>query len=790
MGIELRDAIDGLSIDQPGSLLWTHTFKDLPAGYHVRVLKLPAGSYRWRQIRVGDFRIDVSHRHQWIALSVEAGKINYSGDLVYDEHHWQSVYVNRANRTSRILETLDADYPALVEALPFAYHGVSVDPYADFYRAEVPSRPAVTAASPDAAGTPQLHDDTGLLEPVQYSQMRMNPDGTLVAVKVRDLERPGRFDLWVIETASGRAVEVMAASTDYGQHIGSFEWGGLSTLLVTMHPGWTDRLTHIVRLNRENGELTPSFSRFFIRRAGSVIDPLPRDDRHILYARHAHGQLGNVFRLDISDPERIDSQFRSRYRIVKDLDPMLAWLADADGQVRLAMGPGEVPDQWVLRFRETVETPWRAVWTGGIDNVVEPVAFGETPGTVIVLSAAGRDKRAVVELDTATGELGRIIYEDPDVDVSGVITDPGGRGILGIRYYRGGELDVHYLQHQGHVFQESLEKTFPGHSIMLVDITPDRRKALAYVSGPAEPGAYFLFDSEAWSARLITTVSPWLDEVTFRPTELLQVDRPDGLRVEGYLTLPDIEGTAPLVVMPHGGPIGVRDLRVFDPAVQFLARRGYAVLQVNYRGSSGFGKAFEEAGLREWGRAIEDDIEAVMDAVFEQYPVDPDRACIYGSSYGGYSALMSVIRSPHRFRCAASYAGVTDLLLLYDRQLGPQGRANLVEVLGDPGDDRTRLVATSPVYQYDRIERPVFIAHGRLDARVDIEHFFRLEALLSGNGRPVETLVLEGEGHGIADAGNRASYFAKLDAFLGKHLAGEGAANAEAPSRAQGAGDP
>jgi dipeptidyl aminopeptidase/acylaminoacyl peptidase len=202
----------------------------------------------------------------------------------------------------------------------------------------------------------------------------------------------------------------------------------------------------------------------------------------------------------------------------------------------------------------------------------------------------------------------------------------------------------------------------------------------------------------------------------------------------------------PLVVMPHGGPLGMSDTREFDPVVQSLTTGGYAVLQVNYRGSGG---RFE-AGQRAWGREIEDDLEAALDRVVAMKSVDPDRICIFGGSYGGYSALISITRCPQRYRCAIAAAPPTDLLLMFqssDFASTEEGRREFAEIVGDPDRDRAHLIEISPAYRAQDMDVPILLIHGDRDTRVDIEHSYRMKAMLEANGRSPEWMVLEGATH-------------------------------------------
>jgi dipeptidyl aminopeptidase/acylaminoacyl peptidase len=260
------------------------------------------------------------------------------------------------------------------------------------------------------------------------------------------------------------------------------------------------------------------------------------------------------------------------------------------------------------------------------------------------------------------------------------------------------------------------------------------------------------------------------------PSLVLRAKARDGFEVESYLTLPATGGHRhPLVVMPHGGPQGVRDTRSFDPEVQLLAHYGYAVLRVNFRGSSGFGKAFREGGLHNWGRGIEDDILAALDGALAAQPLDTARVALRGTSYGGYSALMGLVRSPDRFRCGVAIAAVTDLPLLFVAGDGGQrvdDRKALGTLLGDPLRKLAELEDMSPAYRTRDLRQPILIVHERGDARVPIEHAMRLGLMLAADGRAPSFLPVDEVSHGHFSARGRlvveAAGFALLNRCLVK----------------------
>jgi dipeptidyl aminopeptidase/acylaminoacyl peptidase len=355
---------------------------------------------------------------------------------------------------------------------------------------------------------------------------------------------------------------------------------------------------------------------------------------------------------------------------------------------------------------------------------------------------------------------------------------------VGVVYEQDGLPEFHYFDTFYDRYQRSLEHALPGVVTSIMDVDRTERHLVVMSHSPSDPGTYYLLDTQTNTAVRIGHRMPWLDPQKLAEVRSLHVDRTDGAEVEAFVALPRAGGgRPPVVVLPHGGPIGVRDTRRYDPLVQFLAAGGLAVLQVNYRGSGGHGKSFLDAGKRQWGRGIEDDLEAALDAVIERGWVDPDRICVAGGSYGGYSALMSVIRRPDRYRCAASVNGPTDLLFAYETFFDrwEEGREYFEEFIGDPEDEED-LLSISPAYQAAAIRVPIFLVHGTEDRRVDVDHFYRMKAVLEALHRPHEVQLIQGAGHALSGS-EWIELATRLRVFLLQNLGQRsGAAPAGSPS--------
>ncbi len=382
---------------------------------------------------------------------------------------------------------------------------------------------------------------------------------------------------------------------------------------------------------------------------------------------------------------------------------------------------------------------------------------------------------ALVEL-SSDGELGREIFAHPDADMIGVVGDYTRSEVIGAIYEREGLPSFHYFDSFAARYQRSLEQAFPGRAVSITGASRDQRILVVRTEGPRDPGTFYVLDTETNRARLVGKAMPWLDRAELAPVEALRVAADDGTELDVFVTRPRPERTSgvrpPLVVLPHGGPVGVRDTRSFDPLVQYLADGGIAVLQVNYRGSGGRGETFLDAGKRQWAKGIEDDIEAALRAVVDRGWADPKRVCIAGGSYGGYSALISIAQRPELYRCAASINGPSDVplqLFHFGFARSETRREQLTELIGDPREDYDELRAISPVYLAERMQVPVLLIHGSDDRRVDVEHFHRMRLTLQALGKPHETLLIAGGGHSPTTR-EWKEIARRLRLFLRRHL--------------------
>ena len=396
-------------------------------------------------------------------------------------------------------------------------------------------------------------------------------------------------------------------------------------------------------------------------------------------------------------------------------------------------------------------------------------------GTVYALQSDNKSPAAVGTLDTTTGEF-KQLFQDKVAEISDYIWSTDGETLLGV-VTEAGAPQVHII-HDEHPDTElylSLADAFPGQLVDFSSFTEDGRKVVVSVLSDSNPGELYLFDRDSGKARFLMQNRDWLDAKNMASVKPFVFNARDGQQVHGYLTVPyGSDGkNLPMIVHPHGGPIGPRDNWAFDNRSQLLASRGYAVLRVNYRGSGGYGQAFEDAGHRQWGQGIQNDIIDATQWAIDQGYADKDRICIFGGSFGGYSSLMAPIRAPGMFQCAFGYVGVYDIDMMFKKGDIPQTANGQRYLRRTHGSDAREWAENSPARRAAEVKIPVFLAAGARDERTPPEQTELLNKALIAAGNPPEGMIIQsGEMHGFYDVDNRVKLYSTMLDFFARHLGG------------------
>lgn len=765
--VDTSIALDSVRLNRDGKVWGDGVMSRLRAGHNYRLYVATAGRYVWRELRpFGDFRYMLKEDEE-LEFQVDAGTIVYPGDLVFRPSSLWRAEVHRSNRSLAAMDWLQRTHPALYANFSFTHVGRYPDPFPAFYRekagpasfpAEViaaTSPPAVTANRDKNRGEPEI---TPYWQPPQILGTSLNPAGTLLALQVRQDDTHWSVDLIDLRSS----IQTRLGTSD--MPLASFRWADDDTLLTSVRlSNGLNRVSVLHITTAADGK--PHYSSYLLPIQGRVLDLLPGKPGHILFASQSReGQL-MVHPLNVARQAAVEG-FRPtlRSRINSGINDDTWWFVDGMGELRL--GVVRRGEDHVLVQRQA--DGFKDVMVLSDELGFDPVAISADASKIYALTDDKRSQRDLVEYDVASRALTRTLYSQPGTDVHSVIFDDA-RVPIGVEFYRDGQLLSEYFQDGDARVAKQLGTAFAGLAVQLVERSRDGSNLVVRVDGADAPPQLYHLDTRQNRASLVAQSHPWLTAQKFAPTQLLKFKANDGLDVEAFLTLPAGQQPRPVVILPHGGPIGVADSLHFDPEVQFLASRGYAVLRVNFRGSEGYGRAFREAGHRSYGTRIEDDIDAALSQALAQYPLDASRMCVVGSSYGGYSALVSAIRWPQRFRCVVSIAGISDRLLFFtasDTARSEKGRQLAEKMMGDPSEDAAGMRAISPLYRYDELTLPVMLAHGREDQRVDFEHSRRISRMLHLAGHAPVELYFDEEGHGISDPANRSMLWNRVAEFL------------------------
>jgi dipeptidyl aminopeptidase/acylaminoacyl peptidase len=519
---------------------------------------------------------------------------------------------------------------------------------------------------------------------------------------------------------------------------------------------------------------------------GAIMSFLPHDPKHILML--IDGFEGrSLFKVDI--------ETGLGEQVERPSESVVGWWLDVEGNpvVRITASAGTV-----RLFRKDEQDRWRVFYRTRVREMSEreeyaPVGPSTDPNKYYVLAhPPGHDRIGLYLYDLENEEFGEPIIEHPTYDLlSAAVARDGSRVVrhcyladVRVCVFSDPEIDAH---------MRALRKFFDdAANVYVVDSSEDNRTILLFVEGPHDVPAYYYYQTDVRDIRPVGAVRRSLDGVARPRASVVSWTARDGKTLSGYLTVPPNAaeagaGKLPLIVYPHGGP-EARDHLTFDPWVQYLAARGYAVFQPNFRGSDGFGRAFAESGYGEWGRKMQDDIIDGVQMLVDRGTVDPARACIVGISYGGYAALAAASLTPDRFKCAVSVAGISDLedfIGWRKRNWGSDsdGYTYWLKAIGDPDVDEQKLREVSPARLVDRIKVPVLLIHGTDDYVVPIAQSRAMKKALDQAKMTTELVELEGEGHSGWSDDNEKLALATIDAFLWQHLGpGHGVTTPPAPT--------
>lgn len=521
-----------------------------------------------------------------------------------------------------------------------------------------------------------------------------------------------------------------------------------------------DENTHLYAIDRDGSniiDLTP-----FDNVKCDIIDELHEQDDFILFQMNKRDpQIFDVYRLNVKTGEM--------EMAAKNPGNVSYWLTDHDGHLRSAFTTDGV-DAGIL-FRESEDSNWQEIASYNFKESARPVLFTFDNAGLYVLSNVGRDKTALCTFDLKDFTESEILFEHPDVGISNVFYSKKRKLLEGVSFITE-KPGFHFFDEKRVDLQKLIASTFPAYHNEIIQRNRAETHAVVFSRSDRNNGFYSILDMEKKVVDKLFEKSPWLRENQLAEMKPIHFTTRDGLKIPGYLSLPVGKSeNLPLIVNPHGGP-WVRDEWRYNPEVQFLVSRGYAVLQINYRGSAGYGRVFLEKAFGKWGLSMQEDIEDGVNWAIEQKFADPGRIVIYGASYGGYAALMGIVKTPGLYKAAVDYVGVSSLFTFFESfpPYWEKFREMMYEMVGHPEKDKEQFELTSPVFHVDKIKTPLFIAQGANDPRVKKAESDQMVAALRKRGIDVEYMVKDNEGHGFQNEENQFDFYEAMEKFLDKHL--------------------
>lgn len=449
------------------------------------------------------------------------------------------------------------------------------------------------------------------------------------------------------------------------------------------------------------------------------------------------------------------------------------FVLDHEGKVRYAYGQEETNETVTMRRNGDSWVTTHRAGLGGAQRL--PIGFDAENKRVFVFASEKGEPARLVLVDPEDEKRSETpVSSNPNVAAEALLYSSDERELLAVGYLDG--MPGYNFINKTHAESKAyagLINAFPDHAVSFRGISRDGRYILINAYSDTDPGSYYLFDRQTGQAKFLLSAMEWIKPEQMSQMEPITVTARDGTKLHGYITVPRFSNgkNLPLVLHPHGGPHGPRDRWGFNPEVQFLANRGYAVLQINFRGSGGYGNAFERMGYRNWGTTMINDMTDAVDWAIKEGIADKNRICTYGASYGGYAALQTVVREPTKYKCTIGYVGVYSLPLMFrDGDIPEQesGRNFLNQVMPATLAEQQ---AQSPAYNIDKINIPVMLVQGRKDQRVPMSQYDILNDRLREAGKAPEINIVEDkEGHGFYDYQNQVDLFTVVEKFLGKHI--------------------
>ncbi|WP_320175136.1 S9 family peptidase [Maridesulfovibrio sp.] len=582
----------------------------------------------------------------------------------------------------------------------------------------------------------------------------ISPDGNKIAWQA---PWKNRLNIFVKDLSSNKITRVTSATK---RDIYGYFWAGNERIVFGQDSGGDENVHTFSAAIDGSGEkdLTP-----YANTRTNLLDELENDADHILITINKDDpRLFDVYKLNV-----VTGELKLEARNPGDVG---GWMTDHNGTVRLAIASRN--GQNVILYRKNANDLFRPIMSLDFRTSFTPLLFDFQNEKFYVSTDIDRDKQAIYLFNPDTLKLEHLVFEHPEVDVTQLLYSKTRKVITGAGFYTDKHHYVFFDDKREEV-QNDLDAMLSGYEVVITDADKDESRCIVRTYSDRSLGSGYLYDIESKQLEKIAEVSPWFDQTKMTEMKPVSFTSRDGLTIHGYLSLPKGKEAKnlPVLINPHGGP-WARDYWGFNPEVQFLTNRGIAVMQVNFRGSVGYGREFWEKGFKQWGLNMQNDITDAVNWLIEQGIADPKRVAIYGASYGGYATLAGLTFTPDLYACGIDYVGPSNLFTLLET-LPPYWETEKEEFyikVGDPVRDYKLLRKISPVFHADKIKAPLFVAQGANDPRVKQAESDQIVKALRDRGVAVEYMVKDDEGHGFHNQENRFDFYEAMEKFLDKHL--------------------
>lgn len=599
------------------------------------------------------------------------------------------------------------------------------------------------------------------------SSFKISPDGKYLSYMEKDADNKRHVYVKNIKTG-----EVKRAIEEKDELIKGYSWVNKNRLVYAMDKGGNENY-HVYAVNIDgtnNRDLTP-----FEDVNASIINGLKEQEDYVIVSMNKNNkQVFEPYKLNVVTGEMVQL-----FENTDPENPVQGYDFDKNGELRAysklidgVKGELYYKDLATGKFNLVNSTKWDDMFSISMFNYAS-----KNPDEAYVLTNLDSDKARIVLYDLKQNKMIREVYANPDYDVSGFSSSRKRNYEIDYFAYEGEKDVVIPVSSFYKDLNARLQKQFPGKDADVVGYDDNEETMLIVVSSEKKVGTYYTYNTKSKEFTLLYDLMPQLKEEDMAEMRPISFKSRDGLTIHGYITLPKaaLEGKkVPLIVNPHGGPQGIRDSWGFNPEAQLFASRGYATLQVNFRISGGYGKEFLRAGFKQIGRKAMDDVEDGVRYAIAQGWVDADRIAIYGASHGGYATLMGMIKTPELYACGVDYVGVSNIFTFFESfpEYWKPFKEIVKEIWYDLDKPEEAKIAreVSPVFQIDKLKKPLFVVQGANDPRVNINESDQIVTALRQRGFDVPYMVKYNEGHGFSREENLMELYRAMLGFFAKHL--------------------